>query len=108
MLHEKLYEGMLRVKSDLENMAKLHSIDSIDSIDSMKQLFVSAMKRVDIGKQLEYFLATGNLVSKSGLGLSQTSGFTIVAEKLQLFTLYLAFSISPSRCILRGIKDNDS
>lgn len=97
MLHEKLYEGMLRVKSDLENMAKLHSIDSIDSIDSMKQLFVSAMKRVDIGKQLEYFLATGNLVSKSGLGLSQTSGFTIVAEKLN----YLRY-ISHFQSVHRG------
>jgi len=94
MLHEKLYEGMLRVKSDLENVVKLHSNDSIDMIE---HLFVSAMKRIDIGKQLEYFLATGNLVSKSGLGLTQTSGFTIVAEKLN----YLRY-ISHFQSVHRG------
>ena len=31
---------------------------------------------------MEYFLATGNLVSRTGLGLSQTTGFTVVADKL--------------------------
>ena len=36
----------------------------------------------DVGKRLEYFLATGNLVSESGLDLQQTAGFTIVAERL--------------------------
>lgn len=43
----------------------------------------------DIGKKLEYFLATGNLVSTSGLDLQQTSGYTIVAEKLN-FMRYLS------------------
>ena len=36
----------------------------------------------DIGNKLFYFLATGNLVSPTGLNLMQVSGFTIVAEKL--------------------------
>jgi hypothetical protein len=31
------------------------------------------------------FVHTGNLVSKSGLDLSQVSGFTVVAEKLNFF-----------------------
>jgi DNA-directed RNA polymerase I subunit RPA2 len=31
----------------------------------------------DIGKKMEYLLNTGNLVSKSGLDLSQASGFTV-------------------------------
>lgn len=39
----------------------------------------------DVGRKLEYLLNTGNLVSKSGLDLSQTSGFTVVAEKLNWF-----------------------
>ena len=34
---------------------------------------------------MEYFLATGNLVSNTGLDLQQTSGYTIVAEKLNFF-----------------------
>lgn len=39
----------------------------------------------DIGRKVEYLLNTGNLVSKSGLDLSQVSGFTVVAEKLNFF-----------------------
>ena len=30
-------------------------------------------KGQNIGKQMEYFLATGNLISKTGLGLMQVS-----------------------------------
>ncbi|KAI8915924.1 hypothetical protein EDD86DRAFT_197201 [Gorgonomyces haynaldii] len=44
---------------------------------------------MDVGKKLEYFLATGNLVSKTGLDLQQVSGYTIVAEKLNYYR-YLA------------------
>lgn len=43
------------------------------------------------------FLATGNLVSPTGLDLQQASGFTIVAEKLN-WQRY----ISHFRCIHRG------
>lgn len=43
----------------------------------------------DIGKKMEYFLATGNLVSNTGLDLQQTSGYTVVAEKLN-FLRYLS------------------
>lgn len=35
-----------------------------------------------MGKKVEYFLSTGNIVSTSGLDLMQVSGFTIVAERL--------------------------
>ncbi|TPX33860.1 DNA-directed RNA polymerase [Synchytrium microbalum] len=52
---------------------------------------------IDIGKKMEYFLATGNLVTNSGLDLQQTSGYTIVAEKLN-FLRYL----SHFRSIHRG------
>ena len=51
----------------------------------------------DIGARLANFLATGNLVSQSGLDLQQASGFTIVAEKLNWFRY-----ISHFRCIHRG------
>jgi len=50
----------------------------------LAQLIVESAS-MDVGKTVEYFLATGNLSSPSGLGLSQTSGFTIVAEKLNYF-----------------------
>lgn len=37
-----------------------------------------------VGSQLTAFLATGNLVSSSGLDLQQSAGFTIVAERLNM------------------------
>jgi hypothetical protein len=51
----------------------------------------------DIGSKMSSFLATGNLVSPSGLDLQQASGFTIVAEKLNWMRY-----ISHFRCIHRG------
>ena len=51
----------------------------------------------DIGTKLSYFLATGNLVSSTGLDLQQTSGYTIVAEKLNFYRY-----LSHFRCIHRG------
>lgn len=51
----------------------------------------------NIGNSLEYFLSTGNLQSPSGLDLQQTSGFVVVAEKLN----FLRF-ISHFRMVHRG------
>ena len=94
LLQEKLSEALKRTKVDIEKCTIQKDSFRLDTIE---QIIISSMKRVDIGRQLEYFLATGNLVSKSGLGLSQTSGFTIVAEKLN----YLRY-ISHFRSIHRG------
>lgn len=51
----------------------------------------------NIGKALEYFLSTGNLVSPSGLDLQQTSGFTIVAERINFYRF-----LSHFRMVHRG------
>eukprot|EP00055_Hartaetosiga_balthica_P012485 m.60738 g.60738 ORF g.60738 m.60738 type:complete len:1133 (+) comp7962_c0_seq1:98-3496(+) len=51
----------------------------------------------DIGRAAEYFLATGNLKSPTGLDQMQTAGFTVVADKLN-FLRYL----SHFRCVHRG------
>jgi len=51
----------------------------------------------DVGQKMSYFLATGNLVSPSGLDLQQTTGYTIVAEKLNFYRY-----LSHFRCIHRG------
>ncbi|CAN0450138.1 unnamed protein product, partial [Discosporangium mesarthrocarpum] len=42
-----------------------------------------------VGQGVSTFLATGNLVTQSGLDLMQVSGFTIVAERIN-FLRYLA------------------
>ena len=51
----------------------------------------------NVGGALEYFISTGNLVSPTGLDLQQTSGYTVVAEKIN----FLRF-ISHFRMVHRG------
>ena len=51
----------------------------------------------DVGAKLNYFLSTGNLRSESGLDLQQSTGFTIVAERLNFWRF-----ISHFRSIHRG------
>lgn len=51
----------------------------------------------DVGAKMSNFLATGNLVSPTGLDLQQAAGFTIVAEKLNWYRY-----LSHFRCIHRG------
>lgn len=65
--------------------------------DLLKRSVERAAQQVDVGKKVDYFMATGNLVSQSGLDLQQTSGYTIVAERLN----YWRF-ISHFRSVHRG------
>ncbi|KAL9031553.1 MAG: hypothetical protein Q9196_000448, partial [Gyalolechia fulgens] len=51
----------------------------------------------NIGGLCEYFLSTGNLVSSTGLDLQQTSGYTVVAEKINFYRF-----ISHFRMVHRG------
>ena len=64
-----------------------------------ERYFTKVLSKVnfDVGAKLSNFLATGNLVSPTGLDIQQASGFTIVAEKLN-WQRY----ISHFRCIHRG------
>ncbi|KAH9948753.1 beta and beta-prime subunits of DNA dependent RNA-polymerase [Amylocystis lapponica] len=55
---------------------------SVDFFDKRYLKKVLARTNLDIGARMSHFLATGNLISPSGLDLQQASGFTIVAEKL--------------------------
>lgn len=70
-----------------------------DGMSCSDRYFNKVLSRVnfDIGAKMANFLATGNLVSPSGLDLQQASGFTIVAEKLNWHRY-----ISHFRCIHRG------
>ena len=63
----------------------------------MQKVFQRSSSAQDIGRKLQYFLSTGNIVSSSGLDLQQTSGYTVVAEKLNFYRY-----ISHFRSIHRG------
>jgi DNA-directed RNA polymerase I subunit RPA2 len=64
-----------------------------------RDFFSRIVKRSNenIGGILEYFLSTGNLVSPSGLDLQQTTGYTVMAEKINFYRF-----ISHFRMIHRG------
>ncbi|CCM03352.1 uncharacterized protein FIBRA_05481 [Fibroporia radiculosa] len=55
---------------------------SVDFFDKRYIRKVLGRTNFDIGSRMANFLATGNLISPTGLDLQQASGFTIVAEKL--------------------------
>lgn len=107
LLGGHLYNSIIKEKIDdwlasirLQIMTDIRrNVASVDFFD--KKYISKAVQRtsgaMDIGKKLEYFLATGNLVSNTGLDLQQVSGYTIVAEKLNFYRY-----ISHFRSIHRG------
>ncbi|XP_047136154.1 DNA-directed RNA polymerase I subunit RPA2 isoform X2 [Hydra vulgaris] len=110
MNHEVLLGGhtyLLVLKDKLEtwlNLLKPAILKEINNAKHQKKVELSQnvilssfKKSIDIGKQMESFLATGNILSKSGLGLMQATGMSVVADKLN-FMRYL----SHFRCIHRG------
>ncbi|KAF9567413.1 beta and beta-prime subunits of DNA dependent RNA-polymerase [Agrocybe pediades] len=95
IIKERMEEILNNTRSVI--MADVRNGVSVDFND--KRYFLKALSKVncDIGAKLSNFLATGNLVSPTGLDLQQASGFTIIAEKLN-WQRY----ISHFRCIHRG------
>ena len=69
----------LQVRRDLETRPEIVNLQDEQYIRK------TADRMQDVGQKFEYLLNTGNLVSRSGLDLSQSTGFTVVAEKLNYF-----------------------
>ena len=69
----------LQVRRDLESRPEVVNLQDEQYIRK------TAERMQDVGQKFEYLLNTGNLVSRSGLDLSQSTGFTVVAEKLNYF-----------------------
>ncbi|KAH9482341.1 putative DNA-directed RNA polymerase I subunit RPA2 [Psilocybe cubensis] len=95
IIKERMEDILNNIKSNI--MADVRNGLAVDFND--KRYFLKALSKVncDIGSKLANFLATGNLISPTGLDLQQASGFTIIAEKLN-WQRY----ISHFRCIHRG------
>jgi DNA-directed RNA polymerase beta subunit len=88
-MKERLQDWQARLKECLLKEVQDKPSATFDDAVAIEKCVTRACGYADIGKRMEYLLATGNLVSRSGMGLSQTSGFTIVAEKLN-FLRYLS------------------
>lgn len=70
----------------------------IDLTDVRYMRHMAQQLAADIGRRLEYLISTGNMFSRSAeLNLGQTSGFSIVAERIN-YLRYLAHF----RCVHRG------
>ncbi|XP_047459799.1 DNA-directed RNA polymerase I subunit RPA2 [Mugil cephalus] len=91
-LKEKMTAWLVSVKMALTKRGQRYSADC--SAESMMKIFNMG---TDLTKPFEYLLATGNLSSKSGLGMLQNTGLCVVADKLN-FIRYL----SHFRCVHRG------
>lgn len=77
-IKEKLEDTMESVKARfLKECTKLGS--NIRDSEYFKKVFE---QHAGIGKKFEYLLATGNLISRTGLDLMQTNGFSIIADRI--------------------------
>ncbi|KAJ2771708.1 hypothetical protein GGI18_004994, partial [Coemansia linderi] len=94
IIKEKIEDFLLGVRAEINKNIRQDRVDLYNN-RYLSRLFAKIPS--DVGAKLQYFMATGNLVSRSGLDMQQVSGYTIVAEKLN----YLRF-LSHFRCIHRG------
>jgi len=82
LLKETLQEYLLGIKQlvqqDIRRGREANFNDS-------KYIKKTLQRPTDPAKKLEYFMATGNLVSTTGLDLMQATGFCVVADKLNFF-----------------------
>ena len=88
IVKEKLEEMLKAAKATLERECSLNKDRCLGEarINSMK-LFQKHLDRSgsSLGGKVVSFLSTGNVVSSTGLDLMQVSGYTIVAERLNMF-----------------------
>lgn len=96
ILKEKVEDFLTGIKYQIQQDLR-RNVGGVDFLNT--KYFTKTVMKVpaDIGSKLSYFLATGNLVSKTGLDLQQASGYTIVAEKLNFYRY-----LSHFRCVHRG------
>ncbi|XP_038045257.1 DNA-directed RNA polymerase I subunit RPA2-like [Patiria miniata] len=94
LLKEKMESWLLGLKYAILKKEKNSMKNFIFNKATMSEVLKSVN---DLTRPMEYLLATGNLVSKTGLGLMQAAGMTVVADKLN----FMRF-VSHFRCVHRG------
>jgi DNA-directed RNA polymerase I subunit RPA2 len=99
ILKEKLDDWLRSIQGAAQEWSLRNGSAKYTEPDFLKEFPTKILKRTNenVGGLLEYFLSTGNLVSPTGLDLQQTSGFTVVAEKINFYRF-----ISHFRMVHRG------
>uniref|UniRef100_A0A1I7ZCR6 DNA-directed RNA polymerase subunit beta n=1 Tax=Steinernema glaseri TaxID=37863 RepID=A0A1I7ZCR6_9BILA len=96
IIRERMETILTIIRKKLEIIAKKRP----DTFSMTSNEFLRALgsqKGGEITRTLEYFLATGNLMTRSGLALQQNNGFTVIAERIN----QLRF-VSHFRAVHRG------
>ena len=99
VIKEKLDDWLSSIRGACQEWCLKNDKAKFTDPQFLKEFPTRILKRTNenIGGLLEYFLSTGNLVSPTGLDLQQTSGFTVVAEKINFYRF-----ISHFRMVHRG------
>lgn len=99
VIKERLDDWLRSIQGACQDWCSKNDKVRFTDPDFLKDFPTKILKRTNenIGSLLEYFLSTGNLVSPTGLDLQQTSGFTVVAEKINFYRF-----ISHFRMVHRG------
>ena len=99
IIKERLEDWLVSIANIYREYVRNNGKISFTSSNFMKVFTSKILKKTNqnIGQMLDYFLSTGNLVSRSGLDLQQASGYTVVAEKINFYRF-----ISHFRMVHRG------
>ena len=98
IIKEKLEDWLGSIQPAVQDWLRTNNADFMDP-DFLTEFSTKILRRTNenLGHMLEYFLSTGNLVSPTGLDLQQTSGFSVLAEKINFYRF-----ISHFRMVHRG------
>ncbi|KAI4129093.1 MAG: hypothetical protein LQ338_002391 [Usnochroma carphineum] len=99
LIKEKFEDWLRSIQPVCQDWLMRHPGTSFADSNFKKDFISKILQRTNenIGGLVEYFLSTGNLVSSTGLDLQQTSGYTVVAEKINFYRF-----ISHFRMVHRG------
>lgn len=99
IIKERLDDWLQSIRLGLQEWGRRAEWRPFTSPEFRKDFVPRVLRRTqnDIGRAMEYFLSTGNLISPTGLDLQQTAGFVVVAEKINFYRF-----ISHFRMVHRG------
>ncbi|KAK4955171.1 hypothetical protein LTR10_007366 [Elasticomyces elasticus] len=99
IIKERIEEWLLSIGASLRNWGRSNRYPAFTSKEFERDFLPKIVRKTNenLGQALDYFLATGNLVSPTGLDLQQISGYTVVAEKINFYRF-----ISHFRMVHRG------
>ena len=99
IIKERIDEWMVSVGLSLREWGRTNQWPRFTGREFERDFLTKVVRKTNenLGQALDYFLATGNLVSPTGLDLQQVSGYTVVAEKINFYRF-----ISHFRMVHRG------